>query len=355
MDPNARQPRPFIIPIFLPHTGCPHRCVFCDQSAITGQTLPLPRPDQIRSEINKFLKFSKHPHETVQISFYGGNFLGLPEITVRRLLDLATEFIATGDVNSIRFSTRPDTIYPHRLAWLAGYRVATIELGAQSMDNRVLEKSNRGHRAADTEKAMALLKDGGYETGLQMMLGLPADTAAGALASGRRMQALAPNFVRIYPALVLSGSLLAELLAAGDYTPLTLDAAVDISAQLYKLFTNSHIRVVRMGLQSSIELNQGNTVLAGPYHPAFGQLVMSKLFLDSVCRELRRHGHTQSAISIAVSPRSVSHVKGQKKNNMAALRRMFATDNITVSASPELADTQVRVNMGAPVSILSGA
>jgi len=355
MDPNSAQPKPFIIPVFLPHTGCPHRCVFCDQSAITGQSLPLPSPAQIHGEIEKHLTYPNGPRKPVQISFYGGNFLGLTQQSVRQLLDIATEFIQSGAVDSIRFSTRPDTIDSQRLAWLDGYRVATIEIGAQSMDDRVLQASDRGHRAADTEKAMALLKDRGYETGLQMMLGMPGDTAAGPLETGRRLRDLAPDFVRIYPTVVLAGSALADLLAAGRYTPLTLEAAVDTSARLYKLFANSQIPVIRMGLQSSAELNRDDTVVAGPYHPAFGQLVMAKLFLDSVCRELRRQGQAENAISIAVHPRSVSNVKGQKNNNLAVLQKLFAVDAITVATRPELADTEVAVNRGEPVSILNGA
>jgi len=355
MSSHAKPSSPLIIPVFLPHTGCPHRCVFCDQTAITGQTKPLPSPAQVRGEIQKQLTYPKGRRKPVQISFYGGNFLGLPKQSVRQLLDVATEFIQSGTVDSIRFSTRPDTIDPQRLAWLDGYRVATIEIGAQSMDDGVLRISNRGHRAADTETAMALLKHGGYEAGLQMMLGLPGDSAAGALETGRRIRALAPDFVRIYPALVLVGSALADLLAAGRYTPLNLDSAVDTTARLYKLFVNSRIPVIRMGLQSSAELNRDNTVLAGPYHPAFGQLVMSKLFLDRVCRELQRQGQVESVISIAVNPHSVSNVKGQKNNNLATLKNLFAVDTITVAVSPKLADTEVVVNRGKPVSILSGA
>jgi len=355
MASHEKPNKPFIIPVFLPHTGCPHRCVFCNQSAITGQTKPLPTPAQVRGEIQNQLTYPKGPRKPVQISFYGGNFLGLPKQSVGQLLDIASEFIQSGAVDSIRFSTRPDTIDPQRLAWLDSYCVATIEIGAQSMDDRVLQKSNRGHRAADTEAAMALLKHGGYESGLQMMLGLPGDTAAGALETGRRIRALAPDFVRIYPALVLAGSVLADLLTAGRYSPLNLDSAVDTTARLYKLFINSRIPAIRMGLQSSVELNRGNTIMAGPYHPAFGQLVMSKLFLDRVCRELRHQGQAENAISIAVHPRSVSNVKGQKNNNLAALKNLFAVDTISVEARPELADTEVAVNRGEPVSILSGA
>lgn len=353
--PHPKPTIPFIIPIFLPHTGCPHRCVFCDQAAITGQARPLPPIDQIRHDIRQFLTYPGNLRDTVQISFYGGNFLGLPEKTVRRLLDLATEFIAADRVHSIRFSTRPDTIDSRRLDWLSGYQVATIEIGAQSMDDNVLLESNRGHRAADTKKTMARLKRGGYETGLQMMIGLPGDNAAGALETGRQIVALAPDFVRIYPALVLAGSALADLLAAGNYRPLALDSAVDVTARLFKLFANNRIPVIRMGLQSSAALDRNHTVLAGPYHPAFGQLVMSKLFFDSVRHELDALGPAQRSISIAVHPRSVSNLRGQKNSNLTALKSLFSLDTIKITAQPDLGETEVVVNTGAPVSILNGA
>jgi len=309
MDLHPPESKPFIIPIFLPHTGCPHRCVFCDQSAITGQKTGLPRPEQIRREIRTFLSYKKGARAPVQISFYGGNFLGQPEKSVRLLLDLASEFIDSADVDSLRFSTRPDTIDPERIRWLAGYRVATVEIGAQSMNAAVLGSAKRGHTARDTENAMTRLKDAGYETGLQMMLGLPGDSAANAVATGRRILGLAPDFVRIYPTLVLAGSPLADWFTAGRYTPLSLDAAVALTAQIYRLFVNRGIRVIRMGLQASAALNRDDTVLAGPYHPAFGQLVMAKLFFDSVCRALGRTKAPLDTISIAVNPRSVSNLK----------------------------------------------
>ena len=238
MDQPQPTPKPFIIPIFLPHSGCPHRCVFCDQSTITGQKIALPGPEQIRREIRTFLGYKKGARAPVQISFYGGNFLGQPEKLVRRQLDIASEFIASADVDTIRFSTRPDTIDPERLEWLSGHRVATVEIGAQSMDDTVLKKSNRGHTARDTENAMALLKAGGYETGLQMMPGLSGDTAAGTLETGRRVLALSPDIVRIYPAVVLAGSPLAAWFETGRYTPPPIDAAVELTARLYRLFEN---------------------------------------------------------------------------------------------------------------------
>ncbi|MCP3952437.1 MAG: radical SAM protein [Desulfobacterales bacterium] len=353
MDLHSTDSKPFIIPIFLPHTGCPHRCVFCDQSAITGQKAALPHPELIRREIFKFLSYNKRRRTPVQISFYGGNFLGQPEKTVRRLLDIASEYIESSDVDSIRFSTRPDTIDPARLGWLAGYRVATVELGVQSMVNAVLQNAKRGHTARDTENAMTLLKDAGYETGLQMMLGLPGDSVAGALETGRRILELNPNFVRIYPALVLADSPLADRFTTGRYTPLSLETAVDITGQLYRLFVNGSIRVIRMGLQASASLNQDTTILAGPYHPAFGQLVISKLFLDCASLALGGVGKYPDTISIAVNPRSVSNLKGQKNRNLERLQRRFPDHRFEVQTNPVLDETEIAVNGGKPVSILA--
>jgi histone acetyltransferase (RNA polymerase elongator complex component) len=346
---------PFIIPVFLPHTGCRHRCSFCDQSAITGQKAAPPKPEQVRREILSFLGYKRGPRSPVQISFYGGIFLGQPEKTVRRLLDVASDFIKPGPVESIRFSTRPDTIDSERLGWLSQYPVATIEIGAQSMNDRVLQNSNRGHTARDTEKAMALLKAKGYETGLQMMLGLPGDCAAGSLDTGRRILDLGPDFVRIYPAVVLAGSVLADWFAAGRYEPFSLETAVEITGRLYRLFVNRGVRVVRMGLQASEDLNRGNTILAGPFHPAFGQLVISNLFLDSVCRALQKAGASGNTISVAVNPRSVSNLRGQNNSNIESLKRLFSADTITVLSKPDLDETAVVVNAGDPVSILTGA
>lgn len=353
MGLNPPSPKPFIIPIFLPHTGCPHRCAFCDQSAITGQRADFPHPEQVREEIQTFLGYRKEARAPVQISFYGGNFLGQSEKAVRRLLDLASEFIAQGSVDSIRFSTRPDTIDPTRLAWLADHRVATVEIGAQSMNDAVLKKAMRGHTARDTENAMALLKAGGYETGLQIMPGLPGDTAAGTLKTGRRVLALSPDFIRIYPALVLAGSPLAAWFETGRYAPLSLDAAVELTARLYRLFENGGIRVIRMGLQASASLRPGTSVLAGPYHPAFGQLVMAKLFYDGVCRVLERAAAGADTISIAVNPRSVSNLRGQKNRNLELLKRRFSVPGITLLPSPALDETSFSVNAGDPVSILN--
>ena len=209
--------KPFIIPVFIPHAGCSFRCIFCNQHPLTCTSDALMTAENLRERIRSFLKYKGKHRSPVQVSFYGGNFLGLKEGTIRSLLGEATAFIKNGHVDSIRFSTRPDTITDQRLEILREYPVKTVEIGVQSMDDRVLEKSRRGHSAADTIRSVTLLKRYGFEIGLQMMIGLPTDTEDTAVKSARRIAELEPDFVRIYPTIVLAGSVLAKWYQRGDY------------------------------------------------------------------------------------------------------------------------------------------
>ena len=211
--------RPFIIPIFLPHAGCPHQCVFCNQVSITGKNQKAINPDQIRSQILQFLEYKNDRRKPVQISFYGGNFLGLTFDKITDLLDLATGFIRQGQVDSIRFSTRPDTITPDHLNIISEYPVETVELGVQSMDDHVLALAERGHSAADTVRAVEQLKKHEIDLGLQMMVGLPGDNEGRSLATAQQIAALEPDFIRIYPTLVVNKSKLARWYHNGSYRP----------------------------------------------------------------------------------------------------------------------------------------
>ena len=212
---SASSDRPLIIPLFLPHLGCPHRCVFCNQRTISGSAeRSLPTPNRIHREVKRYLAFARKPRSSIQISFFGGNFLGLDRRETINLLDSAAAFVASGTVDSLRFSTRPDTICPDGLAAIQPYPVRTVELGVQSMNDEVLSASRRGHKAAHTIDAATLLKDAGYQVGLQMMVGLPGDDDKGAMRTARQLAGLGPDFVRIYPTLVLAGSPLARLFRA---------------------------------------------------------------------------------------------------------------------------------------------
>jgi len=340
---TANSHKPFIIPIFLPHAGCPHRCVFCDQSSITGVPSKRP-PKDIRAQIEAFLTFKTARRKRVQIAFFGGNFLGMPADIIKRLLAEAAEYVTTGRVNSIRFSTRPDTIDLQRLDWIKDFPVKTIELGVQSMDEQVLSTTRRGHGAAETEKAIEHLKKLNYEIGVQLMVGLPEDTPERAIASALQVARLKPDFIRIYPTVVLAGSPLAAWYRKGNYVPLSLEEAVRQVKNLYLLFKKKNIAVIRMGLQASEDLEKGSRVLAGPYHPAFGHLVYSEISLDLAVAQIESSALNTDSISIRVNSRDVSKLRGLRNRNIEILKKKFNFETVLLKADDTLAQDQIIVS-----------
>jgi len=319
-----------IIPIFIPHMGCPHRCIFCNQRAITGKTAQTPSPEQIQEEVNRFLKYGKDRPSTTQISFFGGSFLGLEKGTILSLLEAAMPFVRRKDVDSIRFSTRPDTISQESLSLLDRFPVSTVELGVQSMNDRILDAAGRGHRAASTVVAAGMLKEQDYQVGLQMMVGLPGDDDDGAMETARRIAALRPDFVRIYPTLVLKGSLLAGRLNDGSYHPMALESCVTLVKRLYLYFKLHDIPVVRMGLQASDGLTRAGDFIAGPYHPAFGHLVHGEIVFDAISSALDRMGKLPDPLTISAHPSMVSRVQGLNKRNIFLLKKIYDLEKIVL-------------------------
>lgn len=335
--------KPFIIPIFLPHAGCPHRCIFCDQASITGVRSKLPQKD-VRDQIETFLKFKNARRNVVQIAFFGGNFLGMPADEIKRLLAEAAEYVKTRRVNSIRFSTRPDTIDGKRLDMIKNFPVTTIELGVQSMNDSVLKRTNRGHRASDTQKAIQDLKEFDYEIGVQLMVGLPGDTPERLIASAQRVARLKPDFVRIYPTVVLAGSPLATWYQKGDYVSLSIEEAVFQVKNLYLLFKSENIRVIRMGLQASQDLENGATILAGPYHPAFGHLVYSEIFLGKAISEIKSLKQKPDSIAIKIHPHSGSKMRGLRNKNIKRLKEKFQLKSVDIIPEASLGEEELVIN-----------
>ena len=337
--------RPFIVPVFLPNIGCPHKCVFCNQSALTGVKQKIPSPEEIGLHINRFLNYKGRNRNPVQISFFGGNFLGLKIDLIKSLLREATKFVVKGRADSIRFSTRPDTIDSERLDILKEFPVATVEIGVQSMDDKVLCSSGRGHTSSDTEKAVSILKKRNYEIGLQMMIGLPGDNRARSLYSAKRIAALSPDFVRIYPALVLKNTILARWYKEGRYTSLPLEQCITLVKDIYLIFRKKKIQVIRMGIQTSEHVESETTILAGPYHPAFGHLVHSEIFLDmaSSLIEAEEIGYCDS-VGIKVHPQSVSKMRGIKNFNIKPLKKRFNIKSVKIIPDRSLAEDEIMVH-----------
>lgn len=344
MTTPARHAKPFVIPIFIPHAGCRHRCVFCDQTRTTGQQEAFPSHTDIHATIHRFLSYRRQRDRLTEISFYGGNFLGIPPDRVAALLALGAGYVSTGVVDGLRFSTRPDTITSEALQLIAGFPVSTIELGVQSMNNKVLAACRRGHTASDTRRAIALLRMKPYRLGLQMMVGLPSDTPPQALATGREIAALAPDFVRIYPTLVLKGSALHRWWIQGRYTPLALDESVDLVRRLFTRFIRHNIPVIRMGLQPTEDLNTANGVAAGPFHPAFGERVYSALWRAALQKGLAARCHAHAAIEIALHPSLVSRVRGYKNENYRWIQQAFKPVRLCIQTDQDLPLDRVLIN-----------
>lgn len=335
--------RPFIVPVFIPQSGCPHRCAFCNQQAITAATADL-RTESVKTAIDRFLAYRRGEDRVTEISFYGGNFLGQNPETIQRLLETASGYVRSGQANGIRFSTRPDTVDAHRMAIISRYPVKTVELGAQSMDDYVLTLSKRGHSARDTVFAADLLKRSGYETGLQMMVGLPGDNDDAAMRTGRRIASLSPAFVRIYPALVIRGSRLEKWYRAGKYSPIPLEHCIRLLKSLCLLFSGNNIPVAKIGLQATDGLDSGKDLVAGPYHPALGQMVASEIFLDRAAARIKASREGFSAgLNLVVNPRMISTMRGQKNTNIARLEKMFPNAApIGVIGDPEAGKNDVK-------------
>ena len=291
-----------IIPFFIPHSGCPHQCVFCNQKNITGQTKPV-APMAIPQKITEYLAISSSDNPA-HVAFYGGSFTALPFETQRAYLNAVQPFIHTGQIAGIRLSTRPDCITNDILVLLKEYCVTTIELGVQSMDDVVLARSGRGHTATDTVNAVSLIKSNGFRIGLQLMPGLPGDSADSFIRTIDTVIALKPDFVRIYPALVIKDTPLEDLYASARYMPLSLHDAVALCREALERFELAGIDVIRIGLQPTEELEKPGTIITGPYHPAFRQLVESSILLDKMRCAVRTCTGKTGRVTFQVNPKT---------------------------------------------------
>jgi len=330
--------KPLVIPIFIPYSGCPHRCVFCNQAVLTGRKTPIPDASEIKRTILKYLKLKKPFRKPVEVSFFGGNFLGLDKDTVHALLESVQPFLKQSAVDGIRFSTRPDTISEKTLSFISDYPVSCIELGVQSMDDEILARNRRGHTSEDTKKAVFLIKKKGYRLGLQIMVGLPGDTRETTMATGKAISCLAPDFVRIYPTLVIEGSTLAAWYKKGEYSPIQMEDCIERVKSLYVMFSEKNIRVIRIGLQANEELDRGHSVLAGPYHPAFGHMVLSEIMFDKAVSLIGKNPKAiaSRSIKISVHPSFVSRMQGLNKQNIFRMKKRFGFERIQIIADPEI-------------------
>lgn len=326
-----------ILPIFIPHAGCPHQCVFCNQKTISGQKNTA--ESGAREQIARWLQWLRPSLEN-EAAFYGGSFTALDSDLQERLLFLTDELLERGIIGSVRLSTRPDYIDDKKLELLKKHSVRLVELGVQSLDDRVLEAAGRGHTAADVVQAMKQLRAYNFKTGLQLMVGMPLQSFSSLQDTVAQVIKLQPDIARIYPLLVIKGTPLAESWAKGEFQPLSLKEAVRQSAWVYDQLTTNGIKVIRVGLQPDDELCAPGNILAGPFHPSMGELVQSFLLRERLTDKLLA---VKGAAHIVIScpAKMESKLRGMKNSNIKYWQELLAPAKIVVEKTADV-DITVR-------------
>lgn len=327
------------VPIFIPHLGCPNDCVFCNQRTISGHG------DYdfaaVKGELDRAFA-TVDARVPIQIAYFGGSFTGIGRPEMIRLLTLANEYIDAGKCESIRVSTRPDYIDEEILNLLKRYRVRTIELGIQSMDDGVLAASCRGHTAADTRRACGLIRQYGFELVGQMMIGLPGSDETSETETARAICDMGAMGARIYPTVVFRGTALAGMAASGEYAPLVEETAVGRTAAALSVFIARGIPVIRIGLQSG---EMEGDIVSGGYHPAIGELAYGRYFRDAMERELAGRVAAGRHVTVMTVPADLSKAVGQHGMNRTYLTEKFALGGMKFVASAEISPHSFRMRI----------
>lgn len=321
----------YIIPIFVPHFGCPHDCVFCNQKKITGLDTRV-TPKDVENIIEEHLKTLKSPG-IIEVAFYGGTFTAIDIKVQKALLAVPFKYKRENKIDYIRLSTRPDAINDLILENLKNYLVDTIELGVQSLDEEVLEKSGRGHGVEDVYTAVHLIKKYNFNLGLQMMIGLPGDTVEKSIKTCEEFIKLSPFCVRIYPTLVIVDTFLETQYLNKKYLPLSLKKAVNLSALLLMMFEINDINVIRIGLQPTEKIQLGKDVLTGPFHPSFRQLVETEIYkriIDYYFKNINIDNMYKNHLIIEANRKNVSSICGQKSKNILYFKNKYKFNKIKV-------------------------
>lgn len=332
----------FIVPIFIPNQGCPHRCVFCEQEKITAEQKGHVNGDRVTRVIKTAVQSPRFDRAHAEVAFYGGTFTSLKVQVIEELLGAVLPFLKNGTVQGIRVSTRPDSLDPEKLALMKRGGVKTVELGVQSMDDHVLGLSERGHTARDSGKAVAFLKDLGFQVGVQLMPGLPGDSRDVFLSTVEKVIGLEPDMARLYPALVIKGTGLARMYESGEYTPLGLSEAIEICAESCRMLESVGIPVIRIGLMTSPTLLMQGEILAGPWHRTFGFLVRSRMYQHGIASQLPARGRLER-LGIRVRERDIPLLRGYRNEGIQWISMMTGAEVLAVEGDRFLPPGSVEV------------
>ena len=337
----------YIIPIFVPNLGCPNDCTFCNQKKISGKVTNVSAKD-VKDTIEYYLKNFKDDSKYVEVAFFGGSFTGIDIDVQKELLEAANEYIKDKKVESIRISTRPDYINKDILKMLKKYNVRTIELGVQSSNDYILNKSKRNHTFEDVKKASKLIRRYHFILGHQMMIGMQDSTELDEINTARDLIKLKPKMVRIYPVLVIKGTELEKEYENGEYIPLSIEQAVQRAKEVTYMFRKKRIDVIRIGLQNTEEITdpkqEKSEVVAGPFHPAFRQLVEAEMWYDSIAEKIRKINMKVKTVEIKINAEDVNNVVGHKKENIVKLKELYDVD-VIIKQDEDLKPGKFEINV----------
>lgn len=329
------------IPVFIPHLGCQNDCVFCNQRTISGTV----EFDEKRVTEIIDTALSTSAGAECEIAFFGGSFTGIDRDQMIRLLNIAESYVKDGRVTGIRMSTRPDYIDDEIIGILKEYTVTQVELGIQSMSDKILAASHRGHTAKDTENACRLLTDAGFDFVGQMMIGLPLSTVADEIETAMAICDMGCVGSRIYPTIIFKDTALDLMYKNGEYSPLSLEEAVTRSASVLEVFVERGVKCLRIGLCDSENLHSESTYSAGPSDPSIGEAVIGRLFFERVRREAERLAPLDGRTLVVECPRgSVSKIVGNKKDNFLRLQKEFKIKKLKTIEKDDLIGYNIKVS-----------
>ncbi len=340
--------KPLIIPVFIPNQGCPNVCIFCNQKSITGRENS-PDGNDVKKIIEEGIKgdgslFSREKRNKrkdnrplfkvslnkperncffKEIAFYGGSFTGLSLKYQEELLGEAKKAVDSGLIEGIRISTRPDYVDEKVLEILKTYGVRTIELGVQSFSDKILKNSKRGHNSSCIFYACEIIKKSGFNLGIQLMMGLPDDSEETLVGSAEKTIEIKPNFVRIYPVLVLKGTELEQMYLKGEYKPFSMEKTIRLGCLMVKRFYMEGIPVIRFGLQQTDTINLNESVIAGPFHPSLRHIIDSEIAFENMSGIIKDNSLSGGSVGFSVSEKELSVFKGIKKENIKKLKKSF--------------------------------
>ena len=331
-----------IIPVFIPHRGCPNDCVFCNQKVITARQ-PQVTEEDVRRTVDQYLSTLKGSSvETIELAFFGGSFTGIPMEEQREYLRVAKEYKDGGIIDKIHMSTRPDYIDEEVLDNLAAYGADVIELGVQSFAPEVLQASDRGHSAEDIYRACDLIKAYGFELGIQLMIGLPEDSREKCIFSAKETVRIGPSIARLYPTIVIHDTELEHMYRRGEYRPMTQEEAVSVTKDMYRIIDGAGIKIIRVGLKSTDLVNDGGLIKGNTYHPAFRQLVEGEMAREDLSSQLEalRAGRLEkgSRVTFLSSPSSFSNMVGNRRCNKIYFAEKYPDLNIRFGTDDHIED-----------------